>query len=348
LRNTEDAQIRLLTAAGEILSALIQGGPAEDIDDYADGADAIECYLTLMRSRAESLHDFLAVAAIRDFVGADERWDVDRPGWNVSRLEAFHAVSLEILGQSHWHDRVTAVLKPDACDSDIRIARAVARDLGIDTFEVTFRRIEQDLFASDWYDAWMGADTDRAGRFVALARTRLPLAEIAGGPGDALGAGPEFKAHQALDWSLQGLRDHPGIGDDLLIIGLQSPVTRNLNMALRAIQQRPAESWPSEARGNIEAPSGFRAPHGSSQAPSTSSQNRPARLAISAGYSPLIACDASAHSSTCPRGNRFRARAAARAASSITLLPAIRASTGMSSDRNWSSVNDFGIALRKT
>ena len=243
----------LLTAAGEILSALIQGGPAEDIDDYADGADAIERYLTLMRSRAESLHDYLAVAAIRDFVGADERWEVDRPGWTVSRREAFHAVSLEILGQSHWHDRVTALLKPDASDSDIYTARAAARDLGIDTFEVTFRRIEQDPFGPDWYDAWMGADTDRAHRLGELARTRLPLEEIASGPGDAVGIGPEFKAHQALDWSLQGLRDHPGIGDDLLIIGLQSPVTRNRNMALRAFQEWPAESWPSEARGLVEA-----------------------------------------------------------------------------------------------
>ena len=39
---------------------------------------------------------------------------------------------------------------------------------------------------------------------------------------------------------------------------------------------------------------------------STSSQNDPARSAISSGYSPLMAWDASR--STCPRGNRFRAR----------------------------------------
>jgi hypothetical protein len=52
--------------------------------------------------------------------------------------------------------------------------------------------------------------------------------------------------------SLQALRDHPGIGGDLLIIGLQSPVTRNRNMALNALQEWPAESWPLEARGLIE------------------------------------------------------------------------------------------------
>lgn len=41
-------------------------GPAQDIDNYADGADAIEHFLALMRSRAESLPDYRAVAAIRD------------------------------------------------------------------------------------------------------------------------------------------------------------------------------------------------------------------------------------------------------------------------------------------
>jgi hypothetical protein len=77
----------------------------------------------------------------------------------------------------------------------------------------------------DWYDARRGADTGRARLLAELARTRLSLA----------------------------LLDHPGIGGHLLTIGLHSPVTRNRNMALNAFQQWPAESWPSEARGFIEA-----------------------------------------------------------------------------------------------
>jgi hypothetical protein len=243
----------LLTAAGEILSALIRGGPAKDIDDYADGADTVERYLNLMQSRAESLDDYLAVAGIRDFVSADERWKIDRPGWSVTRREAFHATTLEILGEPHWHDRVNDLLTPDAGDSDFWKARSVARDLGIDTFDVTFRRIEQHPLGSDWYDAWKDADTDRARCLVERARTRLPLEEIASGPSDAVGIGPGYEAHQALDWSLQALGNFPGIGGDLLVIGLASPATRNRNIALRALQAWPAESWPSEARGLVEA-----------------------------------------------------------------------------------------------
>ena len=43
----------LLTAPGDILSELIDG-PAQDIDNYADGADAIEHFLALMRGPAPS------------------------------------------------------------------------------------------------------------------------------------------------------------------------------------------------------------------------------------------------------------------------------------------------------
>jgi hypothetical protein len=243
----------VLTAAGEILSALIEGGPAEDIGDYADGADAVERYLNLMRSRAESLDDYLAVAAIRDFVGQDEHEAFDRPGWTVSRREAFHATSLEILGKPHWHDRVADLLMSDTGDDDIWKVRLVARDLGIETFDASFRRIEQDPLGSDWYDAWEDADTDQARRLVELARTRLPLEEVASGSSNALGMGPGFEAHQALDWSLQALGSYPGIGGDLLVFGLQSPVTRNRNMALSALHKWPAASWPPEARALVEA-----------------------------------------------------------------------------------------------
>ena len=243
----------LLTTAGELISALIAGGPAQDIEDYADGADTIERYLTLMRSRAETLDDYRAVAAIRDFVDDEQRWEDHRQGWSVSRREAFHAVSVEILGQHHWHDRVATVLTSETEDGFFNAALVVARDLGIDTFEVNFRRLEEDPLGSVWFDAWRDADTERARRLAELALARLPLAEIATGPGDALGVGPQFKAHGALDWSLQALRDHPGVGGDLLIAGLQSPVTRNRNMALNAFQRWPTELWPPQARALMEA-----------------------------------------------------------------------------------------------
>jgi hypothetical protein len=46
---------------------------------------------------------------------------------------------------------------------------------------------------------------------------------------------------------LQDLRRFPGKGWLLIRAGLQSPVTRNRNMALRALSAWKREAWPAEA-----------------------------------------------------------------------------------------------------
>jgi len=240
----------VLTAAGDILAALLEYGPGDTIEDYGDGLDALEQYLTLMRTRAETVSDYVTVSRIRDFVDSE----IQPPGWDTGRRQALRHMCTEILAADDWHRRCTAVLRDDdADDTEVWAARKVAQDLGIDTFDLTFRRLERNPLSSDWFDAWQGADTGRANRLVELARSRLPVQAIASGPRDALGVGPGWEAHHALDWTLQALRDHPGIGGDLLIAGLQSPMTGNRNMAVLALQRWPVEVWPPEARRHLEA-----------------------------------------------------------------------------------------------
>jgi hypothetical protein len=75
----------------------------------------------------------------------------------------------------------------------------------------------------------------------------LPLDEIATGPADSLGLGEQYAAHSALDWILQDLKRFPGHGWEFIKVGLQSPVTRNRNMALNALLEWPRPSWPEQA-----------------------------------------------------------------------------------------------------
>jgi hypothetical protein len=56
----------LLTAAGEIIQALIAGGPAEGIDDYEDARPVIESYLGHMASSAETVEVPITAAFARD------------------------------------------------------------------------------------------------------------------------------------------------------------------------------------------------------------------------------------------------------------------------------------------
>jgi hypothetical protein len=63
-----------------------------------------------------------------------------------------------------------------------------------------------------------------------------------------LAMGPEFAAHNALDFILQDLGRFPGHGWPLIETGLRCPVTRVRNMAAKALSGWPAAAWPPHAR----------------------------------------------------------------------------------------------------
>jgi hypothetical protein len=65
----------------------------------------------------------------------------------------------------------------------------------MDTFDVLLSRLRADPFDSSWFDAWNQADGERAEQLVELARSSLPLEQIASGPADDLGLGPDWRAH---------------------------------------------------------------------------------------------------------------------------------------------------------
>jgi hypothetical protein len=246
-----DPDRELLSAAGAILGALIAGGPAEDIHDYDEGADAVELFLIHLTDRAETLADFLAVQAVRSFLAEQEDWDdLDSRGWSVTRREAFEQRCEQILGREMWIARIHQGL---ASDDGVEFwqAQQAARHRGVDIFDLQLQRLREDPVGGPWFQAWQGADRGRAEALAALAVEVLPLDEIATGPDTALGLGVEWSLHSALDWSLQALRDHPGVGAPLLLAALRSPVIRNRNMTLNALRSWPRDRWPDGVEGLV-------------------------------------------------------------------------------------------------
>jgi hypothetical protein len=124
-------------------------------------------------------------------------------------------------------------------------AAEAAKLFGIDTWDVYFDRLQRG--EDHWYFVMQTDDATRIDRVVSLAEERLPLKEIAKGPADELGFGPEFQAHSALDLVLQDIRRFPGKGWPLIRAGLRSPVTRNRNMAVRALAAWDRRTWPTDA-----------------------------------------------------------------------------------------------------
>lgn len=227
----------LLTAAAEIIDALIQGGPAEDIDDYGVAPIALSRWLDHMARHAETLTDLLTAESVRRFCDDDSWEDRFASGpWTVDIRDRIRSSAVEVIAHPRWPDLVRAGLDSDDPSTFWQAGQA-ARLLGIDHFDHLLARIDADPLNGPWYEAWRDADRSRAELLVERSGRLLDLRAIATGPSTAIGMGPEFAPHSALGWTLQGLQDHPDLGAELVTVALQSPSIQNRNGALNVLER---------------------------------------------------------------------------------------------------------------
>ncbi len=244
----------LLTAAGEIIQALIVGGPAEGIDDYEGARPVIESYLAHMASSAETVEDFLHVDSIKGYLDEDDarwagRYDA---GWTAESREALRSACASVLDRREWADQVRAQL---GSEDELAFAHAdrAVKALGIDTWDIHWRRLrEKPADPGRWYHVMASCDGERIGRVVEFAEASIDLAAVATGAGDELGLGRGFEQHSCLDFVLQDLRRFPGRGARLIEAGLKSPVVRNRNMALNALAAWARGDWPAGLKEALE------------------------------------------------------------------------------------------------
>jgi hypothetical protein len=244
----------LLLGAGDIIQTLImgQGGPAEGIDDFAHGAAVTQDYLRHLDGRAESLEQFLVLKTIERFLSDDEEdWsERSERGWTSEARQSMLATVRKFVGDDKWRGMALTGLRSDD-ERTFNTAAEVAKELGIDTWDEYYTRTEGGR--DYWYYLMQTEDRSRIEKIVELAEARIPLPEIATGPGDELGLGPEFKHHGALDFVLQDLGKFPGLGWTLIKAGLRSPVVRNRNMGIRALAGWDRERWPEGASEYVES-----------------------------------------------------------------------------------------------
>lgn len=240
----------VLSAAGDLIVALMNGGTAQNIDQYEDGAEVTDLYLTNIEDSANTLDVFLNLAAIKDFLEDKEvDWiQRERMGWSVN-LRSDMLIDLhKILSDAKWKQIVLEKQNTSDDQEFWRVSQA-ANILGISLWETHWQRLVQDpLQSTRWYDIMRNADQERIKQIVALAVEKLPLSEIAQGPADEMGIGPAYNAHSCLDFVLQDLGHYPGHGFELIKAGLTSPVVRNRNMALKALSGWGTEHWPQGTR----------------------------------------------------------------------------------------------------
>jgi hypothetical protein len=250
----DDVDRELLTAAGEIIQALIAGGPAEGIDDYEDARPVVEAYLGHMESSAETIEDFLHVNSVKGYLDEDDsRWAGRcEAGWTAECRDRLRSMCDSILGRPEWVGKIRADL---GSQNELEFAHAdqAAKALGIDTWDIHWRRLqEKPTEPGRWYHVMVLCDEGRIVAVMEFAEANIDLSRIATGAGDELGLGREFEPHSCLDYVLQELRRFPGRGARLVEAGLRSPVVRNRNMAVAALAAWSRADWPGGLAESLE------------------------------------------------------------------------------------------------
>jgi hypothetical protein len=219
----------LLDGACAILTALVSGGAAQDMDDYEPGPRVAAAVLDLLADRAPNLVRMWAVVDLRNWAEDYEQHVAiaERCGRLLGRGEARRFVA-------------TRLERPDEA---LRVW-GIAEAMGLDPWEAGWRHLE-----ATPVDAWLylqlarTPNGERWARLTAHAEGALPLAALAAGPEDRLlPAGTDREAAHALAHVVQEMG--PGRWSaPLVAAALLSPVVFIRNGALRALAQTAPADW---------------------------------------------------------------------------------------------------------
>jgi hypothetical protein len=246
----------LLDGACMILTALLApDGPAGDIDSYAEGVEAVRALLVHLDSRCTTLERLRVVSQVLHWLeaGDGEAWLArEEQGWTEEVREELLAQCRDILGRPHWRPRVLEAFA-STDEAQRYLGWGLAEAVGIDLWEDAFARLEADPLEPWLYSILLQTeDAARAHRVIAFAEHHLPLAEVATGPADLLGFGPEFRPHNCLDSLVQRMQQGDALSAPLVAAALRSPVVRNRHLAAAALEAHPVQTWGDAVRHALE------------------------------------------------------------------------------------------------
>ncbi|MCG8569978.1 MAG: hypothetical protein MJB14_07535 [Spirochaetes bacterium] len=225
---------KLLKSAGEMIEALINGGPAEDISNYKDAAKVIQLYLGHTLGKVYTIDQLLTLHTIQSYLSNKEtNWkELSRNGWmDDLRANLLGDINRE-LSLPVWRNLVNEK-KYSADNDEFWKVDQAANIFGIDMWDVHWKKLlDKPNDSSHWYHIMKSANNERIDQVLELAMKKIDINKIFTGAEDNMGLGKDYKLHHCLDFIIQGLDKYPGKGVNLILAALKSPVTRNRNMAI--------------------------------------------------------------------------------------------------------------------
>lgn len=237
----DSIQPELFKAAGEIIVALIDEGPADGMSEYSDARETIQSYIRHAKKQKLNITDFNNLHYIKDFL-EDFETDIQAiKNWSESPI-CINEIN-NIVDSKLWTKEVESAL--ESTDS-IKYwnGKQASKKLGIDITQTLWNRLEKyPLESTSWHDIINYTKSDSAQSIVDKAIELLPLEELSTGPKNSMGAGPDWHKHQSLDYVITLLKNHPKLGEKIILAGLESPVIRNRNMTLKTLENWKQENW---------------------------------------------------------------------------------------------------------
>lgn len=236
----------LYISAGEIIEALIAGGPAEDISNYGAASITIEQYVRHSQEHATEVGNYIVLSSIFNLLQdiQDDMSDHEDNGWTQDLISNCLIDISAILHKPDWEEKTWEALN-STDNTTYWSGKQAARLLALDVWEVFMGRLVADpQEGSLWYDVINEAATDeQADEIINLALKTIPLDELASGPEDILGLGPNFSQFQSLDFVLPFLERYPLKGEPIILAAMHSKVTRHRNFSLRVLSRWGKENW---------------------------------------------------------------------------------------------------------
>ncbi|MEL6638260.1 MAG: hypothetical protein AAFR05_16005 [Bacteroidota bacterium] len=241
----------LFYAAGELIVALMDEGPAAGMSAYEAAEETIHHYLRHAQSQTLQVADLVALYQLKDYLSSSPSEREVLQSWDANELANARIDLNTILTSKDWSSEIkTALQSPN--DQVFWNAKQVAHQFGFDLSDVLWKRLGQaPLDSFSWYDIITYAPPERPQQLVDKAIELLPLAAISPGPEDSMGLGPDWSKHQALGHLIVFLQDHPGVGEAIILAGLNSPAIGNRNATLRTLQAWTADHWTSAIQSEL-------------------------------------------------------------------------------------------------
>ena len=250
---TEKISDKLYSSASDIIVALMDEGPAVGMSGYDESSETIENFIRHSKTRNLNISNYITLHRIKDYLEESPEENETLNNWNQNDLSNCLIDINELLNSKDWAEEVKIALE-SSDNIEYWNGKQAAQNLGIDLWDTVWKKLQQNpLDSSAWYDVTANAKENNVDEVIDFAIKNLPLKFLGSGPKDSMGIGDEFQKHSSLDSVITFLENYPKRGEKLIQVGLDSPVTRNRNMAIQVLDKWKSENWSNEITEKVKA-----------------------------------------------------------------------------------------------